>query len=95
VLGFVGPGLRPLTGKPSTFIHRVTTMRNALTHWDEQSRADGADLTQLATALNFIIDAALLRLLGSEQEQITAALAANSRFQFEVQRRSQGSRDAR
>jgi hypothetical protein len=71
-------------------------MRKALTHWDDQSTAyDGAVLTRLATALNFIIDAALLRLLGSEQEQITAALAANSRFQFEVQRRSQGSRDAR
>jgi ApeA N-terminal domain 1 len=96
VLRFVGPGLRPLTGKPSTFIHRVWTMRNALTHWDDKSTAyDGADLTRLATALNFLIDAALLRLLGSEQEQITAALAANSRFQFEVQRRSQGSRDDR
>jgi hypothetical protein len=91
VLRFVGPGLRPLTGRPGTFSHRVTTMRNALTHWDEQSPGhDGVELTRLATALNFIIDAALLRLLGSEQEQITAAFAANSRFQFEVQQRAQG-----
>jgi Apea-like HEPN/ApeA N-terminal domain 1 len=91
VLDFVGPGLEPLIGNRKRFIARVVDVRNALTHWDENSgRSAGADLYQLAVALNFIIDAALLRLLGLEQDEITATLGGNSRFQFEAQR--QGSR---
>jgi hypothetical protein len=91
VLDFVGPGLSPLTGDGKSFVARVVTMRNALTHWDEKSqRSAGADLYRLAVALNFIIDAALLRLLGLEQEEITATLAGNSRFQFEAQRQGGG-----
>jgi hypothetical protein len=87
VLNFVGPGLEPLIGNRKRFIARVVAMRNALTHWDEKSkRTSGADLYQLAVALNFIIDAALLRLLGLEQDEITGILAGNSRFQFEAQR---------
>jgi hypothetical protein len=35
---------------------------------------------RLAVALNFIIDAALLRLLGFEEEQVTATFARNRRF---------------
>jgi hypothetical protein len=87
VLNFVGPGLAPLTGKRSRFIDRVCRIRNALTHWDEKSKAaNGADLHRLATALNNVTDAALLRLLGFEQEQVTATLAGNGRFQFEAER---------
>jgi hypothetical protein len=87
VLDFVGPGLSPLTGERKSFVARVVAMRNTLTHWDEKSqRSAGADLYRLAVALNFIIDAALLRLLGLEQDEITATLAGNSRFQFEAQR---------
>src|SRR5574341_4252 len=82
VLEFVGPGLTPLTGNRRSFIARVVNMRNAITHWDAKSKAPaGADLYRLAAALNFIIDAALLRLLGFEQEQVTATLAGNGQFQ--------------
>jgi ApeA N-terminal domain 1 len=88
-LRFVGPGLTPLTGRRDRFIDRVVNMRNAITHWDEKSKApQGADLYRLAMALNFVIDAALLRLLGFEQEQVTATLAGNPRFQFEVEQGS-------
>jgi ApeA N-terminal domain 1 len=89
VLDFVGPGVTALTGRRSSFVNRVVNMRNALTHWDERSRRPaGADLYRLAVALNFIIDAALLRLLGPEQDQVGAMLAANGHFQFEVAQRN-------
>lgn len=91
VLDFVGPGLEPLIGNRKRFIARVVDVRNGLTHWDEKSgRSAGADLYRLAVALNFIIDAALLRLLGLEEDEITATLADNSRFQFEAQRQDGG-----
>jgi ApeA N-terminal domain 1 len=87
VLDFVGPGLAPLMGDRKRFIARVVAIRNAITHWDEKSeRSTGADLYLVAVALNFIIDAALLRLLGLEQDEITATLASNSTFQFEARR---------
>jgi len=64
-------------------------MRNTLTHLDEDSQAPaGRDLHRFAVALNFLIDGALLRLLGFEQSQVTTTLAANGRFQFEVARRN-------
>ncbi len=82
VLDFVGPGITPLTGQRGRFISRVVDMRNALTHWDEVPNAPrGADLHQLAAALNFVVDAALLRLLGFDQEQVRATLADNQQFQ--------------
>jgi Apea-like HEPN len=88
VLDFVGPGITPLTGQRGRFINRIVDMRNALTHWDEVPNAPrGADLHQLAAALNFVVDAALLRLLGFDQEQVRATLANNQQFQFEVERR--------
>jgi antitoxin (DNA-binding transcriptional repressor) of toxin-antitoxin stability system len=89
VLDFVGPGLEPLIGNRKRFIARVVAVRNGLTHWDNKSgSSSGADLYRLAVALNFVIDAALLRLLGLEQDEITATLAGNSRFQFEAQQQS-------
>jgi hypothetical protein len=88
VLDFVGLGLEPLIGNRKRFIARVVDARNALTHWDEGTeRSAGADLYRLAVALNFILDAALLRLLlGFDEEQIKTTLSGNSRFQFEAQR---------
>lgn len=89
ILGFVGPGVTPLTGRRSSFVNRVVNMRNAITHWDERSVAPaGRDLYRLAAALNLILDAAMLRLLGFEQDQVAATLAANRRFQFEVAQRN-------
>ncbi len=89
IFAFVGPGLAPLIGRRSRFINRVVNMRNTLTHLDEDSQAPaGRDLHRFAVALNFLIDGALLRLLGFEQSQVTTTLAANGRFQFEVARRN-------
>ncbi len=87
VLAFVGTGVDPLLGKRSKFIDDVVTTRNAVTHWDEKAKpVDGEQLHRLAIALHFIVDAALLRLLGFDESEVAAIFAANRQFQFEASR---------
>lgn len=54
----------------------------ALTHWDpEGSSSSGEDLHHLTMALNFVIDAALLRLLDFSEDEVRDLLGSNERFQ--------------
>jgi hypothetical protein len=85
ILTFIGPGVDPLFDKRSKFIDEVVRTRNRVTHWDEKTKpVDGERLYRLAVALNFIVDAALLRLLSFDEEQVASTLVANRQFQFEA-----------
>ena len=76
-----------LIGRRAAFVNRVVRARNDVTHWDNRSQtSDGVDLYGLAVALNYILDAALLRLLSFEQDEVTQLLSTNRQFQFEVGR---------
>ncbi len=82
VLALIGGGLEPLVGSGGKFIQKVVTHRNALTHWDpEAPSSSGENLHHLTMALNFVIDAALLRLLDFSEDEVRDLLATNELFE--------------
>ncbi|MEY2449391.1 MAG: ApeA N-terminal domain 1, partial [Acidimicrobiaceae bacterium] len=82
-LAFIGPAVRPLSGRPSRFIDRVIRMRNALTHWEEGKASQaGQDLYGTAAVLTYLIDAALLRSIGLSEDEVTATFENNEHFKW-------------
>jgi len=81
-LDFIGSGIKPVIGHRGRFVNAVVTTRNALTHWDQQAhnRRKTGDLHGLALVLGYVVDAALLRLLGFTEDEVRESLQANEHF---------------
>ncbi len=70
----------------SNLVTRLVDTRNSLTHWDPASRVnlDGRELRALSAFLSLLLTACILRELGFTEEETSAALSRNRRYQFEV-----------
>ena len=89
LVAFAGAAVSPFwkSGKErSNLVTRLVDARNALTHWDPESTVDfdGRELRSLSAFLSLLLTACILRELGFTEEEASAALSRNRRYQFEV-----------
>jgi len=82
-LDYIGPAIAPLVPERALFLQTVVAARNDLTHWDVNGPArDGESLRGLSMIVEYVVDAALLRVLGWSEEELTRTLALNEHYQW-------------